>query len=85
MREIGKLMEDLRSDNDRIRFAAFQVLLPMAREAPHKIYPWWDELTAMLEKPEVSNKYYGLCLIAQAVRADGENLLIACCRTFTRY
>lgn len=70
---IADLMADLQSENDRVRFKSFQVLHPIAREDPHRLLPWWEVLEAMLDKPEVSNKYYAIVILPHLVRADRHN------------
>jgi hypothetical protein len=63
----------IQSDNDRIREEHFNYLLPLSEKNPGLLYEHWDLFVSMLGKPEVSNKYYAIHLIANVIREDKED------------
>lgn len=73
MVNIKESIEGLKSDNDKIRFKHFNILLPISEKKPELLYPFWDVFTSLLKKDEVSNKYYAIYLIANAVKVDKQN------------
>ena len=73
MVNIKESIQALQSDNDKIRFKHFNILLPISEKNPILLYPFWDVFVALLKKDEVSNKYYAICLIANVVKVDKQN------------
>jgi len=71
--KIAEAMAGIRSDNDRVREQHFQVLLPISEENPESLYEYWDVFRTMLARPEVSNKYYAIHLIANLARVDTDD------------
>ena len=71
--EIEKNISGLQSENDKIRDKHFKILYPLSNTNPELLYPYWDLFADMLCKPEVSNKYYAILLIANLVCMDTEN------------
>jgi hypothetical protein len=73
MADIKESIEGLRSENDKIRYKHFKILLPISETNPKSLYPFWDVFVALLRKDEASNKYYAICLIANVVKVDKQN------------
>lgn len=63
----------LKSNNDKIREKHFKIIFPLSDTNPELLYPYWDTFIEMLNKPEVSNKYYAIHLIATIVKVDVDN------------
>ncbi len=70
---IEEALKGLQSDNARIRDQHFYTLLQISEQSPDHIYPAWDILVTILRKPEVSNKYAAVHLLANIVPVDNEN------------
>ncbi|PIN69699.1 hypothetical protein COV93_04530 [Candidatus Woesearchaeota archaeon CG11_big_fil_rev_8_21_14_0_20_43_8] len=73
MVNIKESIEGLQSNNDKIRYNQFKILLPISEKNPKSLYPFWDIFVDLLKKDEVSNKYYAICLIANVVKVDNLN------------
>ena len=73
MVNIQESIKGLQSDNDKIRYKQFKILLPISEKNPESLYPHWDVLVDLLKKNEVSNKYYAICLIANVVKVDKQD------------
>ena len=63
-------INSLQSNNDKIREKHFKIIYPFSDLNPELLYPYWDMFIEMLYKPEVSNKYYAIHLIAKIVKVD---------------
>jgi len=66
-------IKGLQSNNDKIRETHFKILHPLSDSNPELLYPYWDIFIEMLYKPEVSNKYYAIHLIAKLIKVDFDN------------
>jgi len=69
-KSVEELIEGLQSDNARIRDRYFYELLHISEETPEKLYPAWDSIAAIFRKPEVSNRFVAIQLLANLVRVD---------------
>jgi len=63
----------LQSKNDKIREKHFKIIYPLSDTRPEWLYPYWDIFIEMLYKPEVSNKYYAIHLVAKIIKVDDDN------------
>jgi hypothetical protein len=70
---IEKDITNLLSGNEKSRARAFSVLYPLSGSNPDKLYPYWDYFEEMLRKPEATNKYYAIHILANLASADHEN------------
>jgi hypothetical protein len=70
---IREALIDLDSNKEKLRYKAFNILLPLSETNPEKLYPEWDKLVKILNKKEVSNKYVAIPLIANLTSIDKEN------------
>lgn len=68
--EIAENIEGLQSTNDKIREKHYKILYPLSLSNPELLYPYWDIFIEMLYKPEVSNKYYAIHILARLVKVD---------------
>jgi hypothetical protein len=71
--DIENKIKGLQSNNDKIREKHFKILYPLSDSNPELLYPYWDIFIEMLYKPEVSNKYYAIHLIAKLIKVDFDN------------
>lgn len=71
--QILTAIEGIQSDNDKVREKHFDSLLPLSEKKPELLYKYWDIFISMLRKPEVTNKYYAIHLLANIVRADDKD------------
>ena len=71
--DIENNIKGLQSNNDKIREKHFKILHPLSDSNPDLLYPYWDIFIEMLYKPEVSNKYYAIHLIAKLIKVDFNN------------
>jgi hypothetical protein len=67
---INEALIDLDSNKEKLRYKAFNILLPLSEKSPEKLYPEWDILVSILNKEEVSNKYVAIPLIANLTSID---------------
>ena len=70
---ISEAMNDLDSNQEKIRNKAFNILLPISEKNPEYLYSEWERIIKILRKNEVSNKYVAIHLIANLVKIDHEN------------
>lgn len=66
-------VKGIQSENDKIREKHFDNLLLISENDPSRLYKFWDIWIKMLRKPEVSNKYYAIHLIANLLFVDKES------------
>ena len=71
--DIENNIKGLQADNDKTREKYFKIIYPLSYSNPELLYPYWDLFIEMLYKPEVSNKYYAIHLIANLIKIDFEN------------
>lgn len=71
--KIEQNIKGLQSNNDKVRSKHFDFLYPLSDSNPELLYPYWNLFVEMLRKPEVSNKYYAIHLLANLIRVDKEN------------
>lgn len=71
--ELKNHIEGLQSNNDKIREKHFKIIYPVSDSNPELLYSYWNVFIEMLHKPEVSNKYYAIHLIARIVKVDIDN------------
>lgn len=71
--DIENNINGLQSNNDKIREKHFKIIYPLSDINPELLYPYWDIFIEMLYRPEVSNKYYAIHLIAKIVKVDVDN------------
>ena len=65
-------LQGLQSENAKMRDQYFYTLLSISETFPEQLYPNWETMVSILRKPEVSNKYVAIHLIANLVRVDTE-------------
>lgn len=70
---IEEALKALQSENARIRDQQFYTLLRISEQSPDQLYPAWDILVAILRKPEVSNKFVAIRLLANLICVDTAN------------
>ena len=63
----------IQSDNNKIREKHFNNLLQISEKQPLKLYKYWDVFIEILQKSEVSNKYYAIHLIPNLISIDKQN------------
>lgn len=71
--DIENNVKGLQSNNDKIREKCFKIIYPLSESNPELLYPYWDIFIEMLYKPEVSNKYYAIHIIANLIKVDFDN------------
>jgi hypothetical protein len=71
--KISDAIEGIQSANDKVRAKHFSFLLPLSENNPALLYGYWDIFISILRKPEVSNKYYAIHLLANIARVDLAN------------
>ncbi|MBD3253410.1 hypothetical protein GF386_06765 [Candidatus Pacearchaeota archaeon] len=70
MDALKESIKGLQSENDKIRFKNFNELISISKKEPEILYGFWDIFISLLNKKEVSNKYYAICLIANLIKVD---------------
>lgn len=71
--DIENNIKGLQSNYDKTREKYFKIIYPLSDSNPELLYPYWDLFIEMLYKPEVSNKYYAIHLIANLIKVDLDN------------
>jgi hypothetical protein len=71
--QIDEAITAIRSNQEKRRYGAFQVLLPISEENPETIYSYWDVFVDVLRMQEVANKFVAIPIIANLVRADADH------------
>ena len=72
-RGLLKDIQGIQSGIEKIRSKSFSVLYPLSGILPSKLYPYWDVFEDMLRRPEVSNKYCAIHILANLTQADRQN------------
>ena len=80
--DIENNIKGLQSNYDKTREKYFKIIYPLSDSNPELLYPYWDLFIEMLYKPEVSNKYYAIHLIANLIKVDLMKFLIIGSMTF---
>ncbi len=68
--KIENAVKGIQMEKDREREPHYRFLLSVAQNNPELLMEYWDVFARMLKKPDVSNPYCAIHLIAELVRAD---------------
>lgn len=72
MKQIDNLFEDLKSKDNKIRFAAFEKLQQITEQPVDWVYDKWYELVEKLESKNSFQRSIGLILLANLCKSDSE-------------
>jgi hypothetical protein len=70
---LSKLLQNLLSKKDEIRYSSFNALLIISEEHPELLYPKWDFFIDLINSDNNYHKLIAIRLIANLTRIDTEN------------
>jgi mannitol/fructose-specific phosphotransferase system IIA component (Ntr-type) len=70
---LDKLLENLWSKNETIRYNSHKVLLEISEEQPKVLYGHWDYLVKFLDSDNTYHKLSAVILLASLTKADKNN------------
>jgi len=69
----SKLLQNILSKDDKIRYPSFQALLLISEKNPELLYQKWDFIADLLKSKNSYHKYIAIYLIASLTPADTQN------------
>ena len=79
---LSKLLDEILSKDDEVRFNSFKILMRISEEYPGVLYPKWDCLADLLDSDNHYRRFIGINLLANLATIDTKNKFE---KTFDRY
>ncbi len=70
---LKKLIDNLLSKDDEVRFSSFQTLLKISEKNPNILYKHWEYFEKMLTSKNSYHQYIAIHLLANLTKIDSEN------------
>ena len=70
---LAKLLDNLRTKNETIRYNSHKVLFSISEQRPKVLYPKWDFFTDLLDSDNTYHKLSAVQLLANLTKADKDN------------